>query len=132
MTARTAGLVAIFALALVPAAAEASRKLTLADLVVPGTAQQDAPLEISGTVVNTGDEQATATVRAYVRDTVGQMRIGGGRRVQLGPGREHRFSMSPKLPDTTPEGEYELVICAHRLNKSGTPYCQSSPLTVDG
>ena len=131
MKARAAGLIAIFLLALAPVFAEASRKLSVADLVVPPTGQRDTPLAISGTVANAGDEGARATVRAYLKDTVGQLRI-GGRRVAIGAGGESEFSMSPSLPDGTPDGEYEIVVCAQRLNKSGTPRCRSAPLTIDG
>ena len=131
MRARAAGLIAIFMLALAPVVAEASRKLSISDLAVPRTGHAGEPLAVSGTVGNSGDQKARATVRVYVKDTVGQMRI-GGRKFGLAAGGHRAFSMSPVLPDTTPEGDYQVVVCAQRVNNSGTPRCRTAPLTIDG
>jgi hypothetical protein len=129
--ARAAGLIAVFLLALAPALAEASRKLSVSSLDVPATAQAGQPLEISGTLNNSGDQKARATVRAYLKDTVGQSRL-GGRKLGVGAGRNRKFSLSPLLPLGVPDGDYEILACARRLNKDGPVHCRSAPLTVEG
>lgn len=129
MNARTAGLIAVALLALAPASAGASRKLSIPELSVPPTGQAGDPLPISGTLRNAGDEQARATVRVYLQDAVGQLRI-VGRTVPIGAGREVQFSLNPELPDA-PSGDYEIAVCARRLNKHGPTRCTAAPLTIE-
>ncbi len=128
MHARTVSLIAVLLLALAPVSAEASRKLSVSSLDVPATGQRGAPLEISGRVRNGGDEKARATVRAYLADTLGQIRIGGR---QLGWAQIVSASSrsSPALPEGTPDGDYEIVVCARRLNRDGAVRCRSAPLS---
>ena len=129
MNARAAGLIAILLLALAPATAGASRKLSIAELSVPPTGQAGERLPISGTLRNAGDEQARATVRAYLQRSVGQLRV-GGRKVPIGAGREAQFSLNPELPDA-PAGDYEIAVCTRRVNKHGPTRCSTAPLTID-
>jgi hypothetical protein len=127
--ARIVSLIAILLFALAPASAEASRKLSIAALEVPATGHAGEPLPISGTVRNSGDERARTTVRAYLQDTLGQLRI-GGRRLPVSAGAERDFSLSPALPNGVPDGDYEISVCARRLNRRGPANCSSAPLTV--
>ena len=129
MHARVVSLIAILLLGLAPVFAEASRKLSIADLTVPATGQEGEPLPISGTVRNSGDERARTTVRVYLQDTVGQLRI-GGRRMGVAAGAERDFALSPALPQGVPDGEYEISVCARRLNRRGPADCSTAPLTV--
>jgi hypothetical protein len=131
LNARAAGLIVTLMLALAPAPAEASRRLSIATLEVPPSGQPGAPLEISGTVRNAGNDQARATVRAYLQDTFGQLRI-GGRQLAVGPGRERKFSLSPALPTGVSDGDYEISVCARRLNRRGPTRCRSAPLKIEG
>jgi hypothetical protein len=128
---RFATLIAAAALvpALAPAPADASRRLSVTALAVQPTASAGDPVPISGTARNAGDERARVTVRAYLRDTVGQLRL-GGRRLKVGPGAKREFSLAPELPDGVPDGDYEVAVCAQRLNKRGPERCASAPLTV--
>ena len=128
---RRASLIAICLLALASASAEASRKLSITSLTVPPTVQAGERLEISGTVRNAGDEQARVTVRAYLVETVGQLRLTGGKKVPVGAGRESSFALSPEIHDDTDAGEYEIAVCVRRVNKRGPTSCSSSPLTVE-
>ncbi len=131
MPPRTLCLIAICVLALAPAFAEASRKLSVSGLEVPTTGQAGEPLAVSGAVRNAGDEKARATVRVYLQDGPGQLRL-GGRKVGVGPGDEREFSLSPALPTGSPDGEYEIAVCARRVNKRGPVHCRSAPLTIEG
>ena len=129
MNARATGLIAILLLALAPATAGASRKLSIAELNVPPTGEAGEALVISGMVANGGDEQARATIRAYLLDDFGQLRI-GGRKVGIAAGREAAFSLNPELPDA-PSGDYEIAVCARRVNKHGPTHCSTAPLTIE-
>ncbi len=131
MKARAAGLIAIFLLALAPAFAEASRKLSVTDLVVPPSVQAGDHVGISASVRNAGDEQARVAVRPYLQRTVGQRRV-GGRKLRIGPGRTVDFTLSPLIPGDTPGDDYTIAICVQRLNKNGPERCRSAPLTVEG
>ena len=111
--------------------AEAKRKLTVTALQVPATGQAGEPLAISGTVRNAGDERARATVRAYLVETVGQLRL-GGRKLGLRPGKQRGFEMSPALPNGADDGEYEVAVCVRRVNKHGPERCRAAPLTIEG
>ncbi len=110
--------------------ADASRKLSVATLEVPPTGQAGEKLAIAGTVSNSGDEKARTTVRAYLRDTVGQLRL-GGRRVGIAAGSEAEFSLAPPLPDGAPDGDYEIAVCVQRRNRRGPTRCATSPLTIE-
>jgi hypothetical protein len=111
--------------------ADASRKLSVTTLAVQPTSSAGEPVAISGAVRNAGDERARMTVRAYLRDTVGQLRL-GGRRLKVGAGAEREFSFAPELPDGTPDGDYQVAVCVRRLNKRGPERCASAPLTIQG
>ena len=118
-------------LALAPASAEASRKLSVTSLTVPPAVRAGERLEISGAVRNDGDEQARVTVRAYLVETVGQLRLTGGKKVPVGPGRTSAFALSPEIDDDTAAGEYEIAVCVRRVNKRGPTRCRNAPLTVE-
>ena len=129
LNARVVSLIATLLLALAPASAEASRKLSIADLAVPAKAEAGEPLPISGTLRNAGDERARATVRPYLQDAVGQLRI-GGRKMAVAAGAALDFSLAPVIPNGVPDGDYVIAVCARRLNGRGPENCASAPLTV--
>ncbi len=117
--------------ALAPPPADASRKLSVPTLAVPPSASAGEAVPISGAVRNAGDERARATVRAYLQDTVGQLRL-GGRRVKVGAHGNREFSLAPELPDGVPDGDYTIAVCVRRLNKRGPERCAAAPLTIPG
>ena len=113
MNARAAGLIAILLLALAPATAGASRKLSIAELSVPPTGQAGERLPISGTLRNAGDVLPNEEDQTH-----------------SGAGREAQFSLNPELPDA-PAGDYEIAVCTRRVNKHGPTRCSTAPLTID-
>jgi len=129
LNARTASLIAIFLLALAPASAEASRKLSVTKLEVPKSVQAGDTVGISAAVRNAGSEQARVTVRPWLQRTVGQERL-GGRKVKVGAGSTLDFTLSPKIPSDTPADDYHLAICVQRVNKHGPLRCAVAPITI--
>ena len=118
--------IALAALLLSATPAEASRKLSVAgldaaDAVAPGQA-----LDITGSVLNSGDHRA----RALVRVEVGDSRL-GATRLRVGAGRERAFAIAGQLPADLAAARYELTACARRVNGRGGDRCRSVPLTVE-
>jgi hypothetical protein len=130
LTARTFSLTAALLLALAPASAEASRKLSITGLEVPATAQREEPIPITAGIRNAGDEPARATVRPYLVEEFGQMRI-GGRKVSVPAGSETEVALAPVIQDEVDAGDYEIAVCVRRVNKRGATRCRSAPITVD-
>jgi hypothetical protein len=130
LIARAAGLTAILLLALAPASAEASRKLSIASLDVPAATRTEDPIPIAGTIRNAGDERARVTIRPFLVEQFGEMRI-GGRKLSLAAGSTTEFSLAPIVHDEVAAGDYEIAVCVRRLNGHGPARCRSAPITVE-
>ncbi len=120
------GMLALAALLLVAAPAQASRKLAVAGLDAADTVASGQALDIRGSILNSGDHRA----RALVRVGVGELRL-GATRLRVGAGRERAFSMAGQLPADLAAGRYELTACVRRVNSKGGERCRSVPLTVE-